>query len=157
MSVALSRDSTGWQLRYELPARGVRVPAALSEPGRGDELWCHTCVELFVASATTRDYREFNFAPSGAWAAYDFDDYRQRSATLPDLQAPVISCSTERMFIISVNLPAKSLPDWPVNTLCLGLTAVIESQDGTLSYWAIKHPGERPDFHHRAGFTFALS
>jgi hypothetical protein len=31
----------------------------------------------------------------------------------------------------------------------LGLSAVLEEQDGTKSYWALAHPpGGKPDFHH---------
>ena len=34
----------------------------------------------------------------------------------------------------------------------IGLTAVIETADGQLSYWALQHPAARPDFHHRGGW-----
>jgi hypothetical protein len=37
---------------------------------------------------------------------------------------------------------------------CLGLSAVIEDLDGVLSYWALRHPPGKPDFHHPD--TFAL-
>jgi len=37
------------------------------------------------------------------------------------------------------------------------LTAVIETQDGNLSYWALHHPAERPDFHRNAGWTAELA
>ena len=40
--------------------------------------------------------------------------------------------------------------------LLLGLTAVIESTDGSLSYWALAHPRGVPDFHARAGWTARL-
>jgi hypothetical protein len=32
--------------------------------------------------------------------------------------------------------------------LRLGLSAVIEDDLGKLSYWALQHPAEKPDFHH---------
>jgi hypothetical protein len=38
----------------------------------------------------------------------------------------------------------------------LGLTAVIEAADGTLSYWALHHPAARADFHNGGGFTLGL-
>jgi hypothetical protein len=31
--------------------------------------------------------------------------------------------------------------------LVLGAAAVIETQTGVLSYWALKHPAGKPDFH----------
>ncbi|MFN9692678.1 MAG: DOMON-like domain-containing protein [Synechococcaceae cyanobacterium] len=38
----------------------------------------------------------------------------------------------------------------------LGVTAVLERQDGQLSYWAFCHPASEPDFHDRAGFGVRL-
>ena len=41
-------------------------------------------------------------------------------------------------------------------TLKLALTAVLEDDSGTLSYWALKHAPGKPDFHHREGFVLEL-
>jgi hypothetical protein len=41
-------------------------------------------------------------------------------------------------------------------TLRLGLAAVIERADDGLSYWALAHPSERPDFHDPAGFVLTI-
>ena len=49
-------------------------------PARTDELWRHTCFEAFVKEAAGEDYYEFNFAPSGEWAA--------GSVTPPSSQRP---------------------------------------------------------------------
>jgi hypothetical protein len=38
----------------------------------------------------------------------------------------------------------------------LGLAAVIEDRARVLSYWALKHPSEKPDFHHGDGFVIEL-
>ena len=38
----------------------------------------------------------------------------------------------------------------------LGISAVIEEQDGRLSYWALAHPPGKPDFHHRDCFALRL-
>jgi hypothetical protein len=38
----------------------------------------------------------------------------------------------------------------------IGLTAVIETATGEKSYWALHHPAEKPDFHHRGGFALSL-
>jgi hypothetical protein len=40
--------------------------------------------------------------------------------------------------------------------LRLGLAAVIEDKAQVLSYWALKHPAEKPDFHHADGFVIEL-
>jgi hypothetical protein len=28
-----------------------------------------------------------------------------------------------------------------------------DTENDALSYWALRHPASRPDFHHRGGFT----
>jgi hypothetical protein len=38
----------------------------------------------------------------------------------------------------------------------LALAAVLEDRDGRLSYWALEHPSERPDFHHPNSFVLEL-
>ena len=40
--------------------------------------------------------------------------------------------------------------------LRLGLAAIIEDKARVLSYWALKHPAEKPDFHHADGFVVEL-
>ena len=35
--------------------------------------------------------------------------------------------------------------------------AVVEESDGTRSYWALKHPPGRPDFHHAAAYALDLA
>ena len=39
----------------------------------------------------------------------------------------------------------------------IGLTAVIEEEDGTKSYWALAHGAGPPDFHNPACFDYCLS
>ena len=40
--------------------------------------------------------------------------------------------------------------------LRLGLSVVIEAHDGALSYWALRHPQAKPDFHHAEAFALEL-
>lgn len=40
--------------------------------------------------------------------------------------------------------------------LRLALCAVIEASDGSLSYWALAHPADRPDFHHPGSAILAV-
>jgi hypothetical protein len=39
----------------------------------------------------------------------------------------------------------------------LGLSAVLEENDGTKSYWALAHPGDKPDFHAPGCFAARLA
>ena len=61
--------------------------------------------------------------------------------------SPGWACQLRRRFMQGQIAGAPDAP-WP-----LGLTAVIEAQDGHLSYWALHHPAAQPDFHHRGGWT----
>jgi hypothetical protein len=41
--------------------------------------------------------------------------------------------------------------------LRVALASVIEDGGGTLSYWALKHPPGKADFHHAHGFALELA
>lgn len=137
---------------------GVEAGRADSAPRR-DGLWQHTCCELFIrrddGGAT---YREFNFSPCGAWAAYDFVDYRVQ-APLPAVAVPRIrSHADEAGYVVEVHLPAGCLPPCgAAGGWRFGLAAVLEAGDGGLSWWALCHPAARPDFHHREGFALRVN
>lgn len=134
----------------------IRVPITQA-PDRTDQLWEHTCFEAFVGVAGQTAYREFNFSPSGHWAAYDFGDYRLRLAD-PAIPAPLISTrQTEGRLELEAVVPLTSLPSVPAGGAWeIGLSAVVEAADtidGGHSYWALRHPSPRPDFHLRSAFT----
>jgi len=57
------------------PPDALRLPEE-AQFDRTDGLWRTTCLELFVKSVDDPAYFEFNFSPSGQWAAYQFDAYR---------------------------------------------------------------------------------
>jgi len=146
-------------LSYELTGdlAQIRFPAPLS-PAAVDGLWEHTCFEVFVAVAGEAGYHEFNFSPSGQWAAYAFSDYRVRRAWTAS-QTPAISFTqTHGHLQLEAVIAAADLPrNIAGKPLQLGLAAVIEASDGSLSYWALHHQEARPDFHHRSGFILSLN
>jgi hypothetical protein len=41
-------------------------------------------------------------------------------------------------------------------TVEAGVCAVIKTETGGTSHWALAHPGPRPDFHRREGFALIL-
>jgi hypothetical protein len=134
----------------------IRLPA----PGfarRSDGLWQHTCFEAFLRPDAGESYHEFNFAPSGDWAAYRFGSLRD-DRSLPELPAPAIAFDVERgSCSLSVGLSTAALPEIAAaSSLQVGITAVVETDDGGLSYWALAHGGERPDFHDPAGFALRI-
>lgn len=114
-----------------------------------DGLWRTTCFEAFVK--TRAGYAEFNLSPSGAWAAYAFDGYREGMRAL-DIPAPfVVTRMAPGRFVLTadVTLPQDA-------TGVVGLAAVIERLDGSISYWALAHPSDKPDFHHPDSFALEL-
>jgi hypothetical protein len=156
--------SVGWtagslQLVYAIAGNiaALRVPAPTG-PGPADGLWQHTCLETFVSAEADAAYREFNFSPSGQWAAYRFAFERQRdTTTAPDLPAPVMQLAVApTLLTLDVHLLLAALPSTALH-LELALCAVIEELDGRLSYWALQHPQARPDFHHPAGRLLRLA
>jgi hypothetical protein len=151
LEVEVGRERDRLALRYvltgDLNRLAIPAPAA---PARVDGLWNHTCFEAFVASDGD-GYREFNFAPSNAWAAYRFDSYRQGMAALEGIDPPHIqTTATAGTLEMRISMPL------PPGAARLGLTAVIEEAGGRISYWALRHPAERPDFHHAGGFVLEV-
>jgi hypothetical protein len=147
-------------IRYVLRAEisHVRIPPVQST-ARADGLWRHTCFEAFIMAPGTAGYYEFNFAPSRQWALYRFDAYREGMSPA-GLEPPPELCV--RRFEDRLELDAAvhlndliGLRGAP--RLLLGLTAVVEEENGRLSYWALKHPPGKPDFHSSDGFVLELA
>jgi len=139
-----------YHLNADLPR--LLIPAlTLSTPK--DNLWEQSCFEAFIAVEGEKAYHEYNFSPSRQWAMYAFADYRER-VTWKISQSPTIKRQQkDKQLSINVTLPVACLPANPEKkTLQIGVSAVIETRDGDISYWALKHPSHRPDFHHRESF-----
>ncbi|VAW70897.1 hypothetical protein MNBD_GAMMA12-342 [hydrothermal vent metagenome] len=129
---------------------------------RQDNLWKHTCFELFVAYSDTNAYREFNFAPNGCWNSYDFKKYRQQQQNA-EISPPQIKYTKlgPDQHTVSVNL---ALQDIALNnnpsiqkTLQLSITTVIQYSDLSYDYYALTHCGQAPDFHLRDSFIMDIS
>jgi hypothetical protein len=52
---------------------------------------------------------------------------------------------------VGATIAVDAEPKWE-----LGLSAVLEEQDGIKSYWALAHSSEKPDFHARDCFIAKL-
>lgn len=140
------------ELRIDYVVNGripeLRVPR-LTKPARSDGLWQHMCFELFAGAAD--DYREFNFSPSRRWAAYGFSGYREGMHDLDMTPPQIVLDVTAACLMLTVVIEAAAVP-----TGSAGLSAVIEDAEGNHSYWALAHPPEKPDFHHRDCFALKL-
>ena len=136
----------------------VRVPPS-GAGGRAEALWKHTCFEAFIAPADAPGYHEFNFSPSLDWAIYRFSAYREGMSPAEIGQAPKISVrrgddELELQSAVRVGHLAE-LRD--ARRLRIALAAVIEDDDGGLSYWGLRHPPGKPDFHHAHGFALDVA
>jgi hypothetical protein len=130
----------------------VVLPSRSQKPERKNELWKQTCFECFFSVGNSSRYYEFNGSPSGDWALYAFDDYRagmkevvfRSSAVTPVMET--IERTAEKINCVW------RIPQFTEEFFDrAGVTAVIN--DGTeISYWAIKHAGEKPDFHLKGSF-----
>jgi hypothetical protein len=128
-------------------------------PRKVDGLWQHTCFEVFIAERGQQSYWEFNFSPSGEWAAYGFKGYREGGPIEDDgLDPGIVVRSAANSFELDALVRLDRLQTLrPRMPLRMGLSAVIEENDGTLSYWAFKHPPGKPDFHHPDSFALELA
>jgi hypothetical protein len=155
VEVERGADARIW-VRYHIDAPVKLLELGKPEQsGRRDQLWQTTCFEAFVRSAGEEGYCEYNFAPSGQWAAYHFDRCRSGMAELPMPQAPEMgNDASETHFALEAifTLPP-GLADAQID---IALTAVVEETDGTKSYWSLNHPPGAPDFHHRDCFALTL-
>jgi hypothetical protein len=136
----------------------VRVPPS-GVGGRADALWKHTCFEAFVASTDASGYHEFNFSPSLDWAIYRFSDYREGMSSAEIGQAPKISVRRgDDQLELHSAVRLSGLADLrDARHLRIALAAVIEDEDGRLSYWGLRHPSGKPDFHHPSGFALVVA
>ena len=127
----------------------VRIPPPRL-PRVADHLWEHTCCELFIADATGPGYQEFNFSPSGEWAAFRFSRYRE-GASLAARDPKIGNARAAGVLDLTAHIELNQK-----GKLRIGLCAVIEEIDGARSYWALRHAPGKPDFHHRDAFALEL-
>jgi hypothetical protein len=152
---ATGTDAKTLRLVYRLEAEMARLlMPALQPTARADKLWEHSCFEVFLRRVGEPGYVEYNFSPSGEWAAYRFRGYRAPATGQEKLEPPELRIvRSDEHLEMKVTLKLKGvLP--PNGQLQLGLAAVIETVAGGLSYWAQKHASDKPDFHHPDSFVF---
>jgi len=143
--------------RIEGDIGALSIPQ-IGPPQRSDGLWQNTCLEAFV-KGPGEVYYEFNFSPSAAWMAYRFTSYRQGIVAVENIEPVKISVyrDSHRFELEAVvNNPNRPAMLEEGIGLRLGLSAVVKDNHGGLSYWAIAHPKDQPDFHHPDSFAFEI-
>ena len=134
----------------------IKLSEVVEKPIRQFDLWEHTCFEFFLGLKGSSQYWEFNLSPAGHWNIFRFPDYRRDIAeemkfnSLPFQVSQHDNCLRLKL---KVNLsPIIS----PQQNLEIGITAVVEDRENQLSYWALTHPVNQADFHHRDSFLINL-
>jgi hypothetical protein len=154
----ITRSGSTLALDYELRGNieGVALPGPAPQPARRHGLWEETCFEFFLAEKKAEAYWEVNFSPAGHWNVYRFEAYRQGMQAEPAFSAlPVTVQRDSHVFRLEAAMDLGILIP-AAKVLKAGITAVIKGQDGSLSYWALTHPGPHPDFHRRDSFIITL-
>jgi hypothetical protein len=159
VSADVLRTATGVTLRYEIAGdtAALAIPE-LSNPSRADELWKHTCFELFVRRTDSEGYLEFNLSPTGEWAVYAFDGYRTGMAEVAAITGvPIGTRLMDRYFTLKAEIDLSGVKGLALDRpWTAAVTSVIEAADASKSYWALAHSQGKPDFHHPDGFVLNL-
>jgi len=153
LSFSLRPPQSGQQLP-KLEFMDASPGSSLRSGQRLDGLWEHTCFEAFFAQPNQDRYWELNVSPTGDWNLYRFESYRtdgvheQTPKPLIHWQSSTRDCRCT--IVLSLD------PWWtPVQLPELAISMVLEDSDNNLSYWALSHHGNEPDFHDRRAFLCA--
>jgi hypothetical protein len=154
----ICRQDTRLTISYLLagPLQDLDIAPPADRPARQWVLWEHTCLEFFLAPRGASHYWEFNLSPAGHWNLFRLTDYRQGIQEEPAFQALPFTVRRDPDTLtlsLEVDLAAIIPADQPLE---VGVSAVLQPQEGRLSFWALTHRGPEPDFHHREGFVINL-
>lgn len=136
----------------------MAMPAS-GKPSRADNLWQTTCCEAFLRLSDRTGYFEINLSPSRRWAVYRFSDYREGMRSTAVGEAPNIETMIDPgMFGLSAEIDLAPLgADLFELDLEIGLSVIVEDRSGAKSFWALRHPEGKPDFHHKDCFALKLA
>lgn len=115
---------------------------------REDGLWNDTCFEIFLRPKGQTSYYEFNFSLKPAWNLYHFVSYRS-----PQPPTPCYDFSLESFQWDGSNLMIKIGGLTTQQIFEISLTAVLKDKTENIHYFALKHAGLEPDFHHQESFV----
>ncbi|KAF3885023.1 MULTISPECIES: DOMON-like domain-containing protein [Nostocales] len=151
----VARYENEFTIQYALlgDLTAIEIADPSDEPKRKHELWQNTCFEFFLGIENSDRYWEFNISPSGDWNVYRFDAYRhgmQEENAFTALPFSVQYLSDGLALVLNVDLDCIISTDL---ALKVGISTVMKHKDGSVTYWALKHTGDEPDFHRRDSFT----
>ena len=161
LEAQIEMQTDGFLLTFELSGPGVAkvlLTPKSAKPVRKNDLWKETCFECFFGVGNSKEYFEFNASPSGDWALYSFNQYRDgmKDVEFKNGDTPLLlKCEKSAEYFCCV----WRVPYFTKTILQnVSLTAVLKTGTASdaVSYWAAKHAGTKPDFHLRESFTQRL-
>ena len=155
----VARQGNLLSIRYSVQGdiEDIRLPVRSESPARKHDLWKAACFEFFLAVKDQPEYWEFNLSPSGDWNVYTMEAYRQ-----VNMREEVAFSELPFEFTKTMNQLSLDVAVYPgvlsqrQNVLQIGITVIIQTTDGSETYWALTHPGPRADFHLRESFVIEL-
>jgi hypothetical protein len=152
VTVDVTKNNELLNLIFSIKNFQLHKPVALTDfqlnnNFRSDELWKHTCLEIFIGTEDSDEYREFNFSTSGKWNCYHFGDYRKAMRQEPDTALLMFSAmedNEDALFNIKIKLPEDLASR---DSLFCSPAVIIESKNKTFEYHASSHNNIKPDFH----------
>jgi len=157
LDVDLKSDGPILKLQFEITndVNNILIPSRAITPKRVIGLWESTCFECFIKNPNSDSYYEFNFSPDGHWNCFFFETPGKELKECNNIAFPTtISKHNDDHFSFSVEINTESMKEgfWSSKEMEFGLTTVIEDEKNNLSFWAIEHHDERPNFHNFSSF-----
>lgn len=155
----ISRRNNLLTLHYSVSGRveEILLPSLIASHSRRAELWKQTCFEFFLAKKGQPQYWEFNLSPSGDWNAYQMDAYRRvgfrEETSVQRLQ--FFMQQATGMITLDAQVDLDSIIQQG-DDIEVGITAIVQTNDGYETYWALTHPAPQADFHIRESFILEL-
>jgi hypothetical protein len=154
----VARESNVLAVEFSLtdPQSLVMMQTPATSPTRCDNLWQETCFEFFLSPQGSQAYWEFNLSPSGNWNIYHLDSYRQGlRAENGFTDLPFSAKHSAHQFLLNIQIDLSPLAPFK-QAIDMGITTVIKTKRGEMTYWALKHCGTKPDFHLRESFILSF-
>jgi len=155
----VKREENQLSMRYVVQGEieNLLLRPAFVSAARKDDLWQATCFEFFLAIKDLPGYWEFNMSPSSEWNVYVMDAYRRIGfrEELSIQQLPFEFKQKDNAFALAISVDLTPFLH-SEQKIQLGITAILQTKDGTETYWALTHPGTQADFHLRESFVIEL-
>lgn len=153
----ISRHANTLAISYEIlgDLAQLAIPTSVV-PARKHELWEETCLEFFLGIKNSPQYWEFNSSPAGHWNVYRFTHYRQgmqAEMAFESLPFSVQNLPNSLSLVLEINLDKIVQANLALE---IGISAVIKTKDGKVTYWGLTHPSPQADFHRRDSFIVQL-